>query len=754
MFYILTILVVGLSGIVAQVLLLRELLVSFYGNELTLGIILANWIIAEALGVFIIGKFIDRVKNKINIFIILQIIFSLMLPLSIYLSRTFKILWGIPVGEGIGLYTIFYASFFIILPTSFCHGALFSCACKIYSLHVKESAGSIGKVYSWETIGTIIGGIILTYLFIPYLNSFQIVFVISVSNLIICLFFSRSITKILRYIVLFLIFIIGYLSLSSSINYIHRLSIIRQWRGQQILDYRNSVYGNIAVTKKEKQYTFFYNGIPIITTPHPDITFVQEFGNLPLLFHSHPSDILIISGGAGGLINEVLKHPISKVDYAELDPLIIEMLKKYPSVLSQKELTDKRVNIINLDGRFFVKYTSNQYDIVLIGLSRPLDLTINRLFTQEFFSLVKKRLKHGGILAFCLPGSLTYLSQELKDINACILGGLKKTFGSVKIIPGDYNMFINSSSREIMGIDAALISARISQRHVKTDILIPSYLEYRLNKRWIEWFKQSLVGATRKINQDFLPFAVFQMLILWNKQFSPPIANIFASLKNLNLMPFLILILAITGVLFTIFYRKRTLARLTVAYSIVTTGFFGMLVNLILIFSFQVVYGYLYYRIGILMSIFMAGIAMGSILMTRGMERNKNSVGLFIKLEALIVIFSYVLAWIIARLAGYAYYTYLIFTTLFFIVGLLVGLEFPLASKLYLREKERIGETAGLLYFSDLMGGWLAGMLGGVLFLPVLGVFNSCMVIILLKLSSLFLIGIFSKRLTPPFIQS
>ena len=58
--FIFTILVVGLSGIVAQVMLLRELLVSFYGNELTLGLILANWIISEALGVFIIGKFIGN----------------------------------------------------------------------------------------------------------------------------------------------------------------------------------------------------------------------------------------------------------------------------------------------------------------------------------------------------------------------------------------------------------------------------------------------------------------------------------------------------------------------------------------------------------------------------------------------------------------------------------------------------------------------------------------------------------------------
>ncbi|MDD4894833.1 MAG: fused MFS/spermidine synthase, partial [Candidatus Omnitrophica bacterium] len=376
--FIFIILLVGLSGIIAQVVLLRELLVSFYGNELTLGVILANWIILEALGVFSIGKFIDRARNKVNVFIILQIIFSLMLPVCVYLSRVIKPVLGVPFGEAIGLDKIFYASLFIMLPVSFCHGALFSCGAKIYSLHAKDSAGSIGKIYAWETIGTIIGGVALTYLFIPRLGSFQIVFLISISNLIACLFFFRDTSKIFKYAVSFLILCMAYLALSGGLTRINRLAINKQWRGLEVLDYRNSIYGNIAVIQKENQCTFFYNGLPIITTPYPDITFVQEFANLPLLFHPSPKDILVISGGAGGIINEILKHPVRKIDYAELDPLIIKMLKEYPSEVTHRELSDKRVNIINIDGRFFVRNTPSQYDVVLIGLSEPADLSTNR----------------------------------------------------------------------------------------------------------------------------------------------------------------------------------------------------------------------------------------------------------------------------------------------------------------------------------------------------------------------------------------
>jgi len=97
--FFITVLVIGLSGLVAQGLVLRELLVSFYGNELTLGITLANWILCEAIGVFFLGKLVDRVKNKINVFIILQLIFSLSLPFSIYFAKAFKSMIGIAFGQ-------------------------------------------------------------------------------------------------------------------------------------------------------------------------------------------------------------------------------------------------------------------------------------------------------------------------------------------------------------------------------------------------------------------------------------------------------------------------------------------------------------------------------------------------------------------------------------------------------------------------------------------------------------------------------
>ena len=85
-----SLLIKGLSGIIAQVILMRELLVSFHGNELTLGIILANWLILVAIGSFIIGKTVEKVESKIEVFALFQLFFAVALPMAIYLSRSIQ----------------------------------------------------------------------------------------------------------------------------------------------------------------------------------------------------------------------------------------------------------------------------------------------------------------------------------------------------------------------------------------------------------------------------------------------------------------------------------------------------------------------------------------------------------------------------------------------------------------------------------------------------------------------------------------
>lgn len=755
---ILAILVMGFSGIVAQILLLRELLVTFYGNELSIGIILANWLILEAFGCFFLGKRIEAFKRRIEAFVGLQLIFSLSLPLAVYLTRILKEIIGVTPGEALGLLPILYSSFLILLPISLPHGALFTFGCKIYSQFHKDNAGSIGKVYVYEILGTIVGGIAFTYLLVPYFHSLQMALGVALLNLILCVllllhFWQRN--KLLCSISAVCLLLCAYLVFGQRADVLHQLSVRQQWSGQDVVHYQNSIYGNLVVTKRGEQYTFFSDGIPIITTPTPDITFVEEFVHLPMLAHPKPKEVLVISGGAGGVINEVLKHPVQRVDYAELDPLLLELVEMFPTELTEAELSDPRVNIEYTDGRLFLKRTPRKYDLVLVGLSDPSDLQVNRLFTKEFFWLVKRRLKEEGMLVINLPGSLTYLGEELKNLNGCILNTLKSVYPHVRIIPGDgTNLFLASTSPQVSLINPTQLSQRLNERNLEVNLLTPAHLEYKLHPRWLNWFLRSLEGGTQKINRDFSPLGLFYSLSYWNALFSPYMRGPFRWFEGMKLWHFGIPLAILTLVFLIIRFKVARLAKLSIPLCIATTGFAGMIFDLALIFTFQALYGYVYHWIGLLVTAFMAGAAAGSLWLTSILDRIKRDFGFFLKLELAIVLFAGALPVIFLRFSPYLdrpvvfFLLQMVFLLLSFLSGLLVGAEFPLANKIYLTPPfqrkggtPNLSGTAGLLYGSDLFGGWVGGILGGVVLLPVLGLVGTCMVVIMLKASSLIILA-------------
>jgi spermidine synthase len=760
----LALLMMGLSGIIAQILLLRELLVSFLGNELTLGIILANWLILEAAGSYGLGRSLTKDERRLESYALFQLVFSLALPVAIYLSRTFKNLLVTIPGEAVGFAPIFYSSFLILLPVSIPHGALFSCGCKLYGHYFQEDASAIGRVYVLETIGSIVGGCLITFLLIQRFNSFEIAFAIALINALVSALLLWPIPGRPRFdlrnglwaLSVLLIFVYAYLLPQS--RQIHLASIQSQWRGLTVIHNENSVYGNITVTKQGEQFTFFTDGIPAITAPVPDIASMEDFVHFPMLMHAHPESVLVLSGGAGGIIHEILKHPVKRVDYVELDPLVLKLVKRFSTPLTDEELSDPRVKIHYTDGRFFVNRTTHRYDIIFIGLSSPQELQTNRLFSAEFFSIAHEKMNPRGIIALTAPGSLTYISPELRDLNSCLINTLKHVYPHVRIVPGDTNLFLASDSEELERVTPEEIIRRLGEKKIKTSLMTRGYIEYRLQERWLKWFQQSMETQGEaegvRINSDFHPLGVFFNLSYWNALFSPYLTGIFKWFEGLNLGLALGVAVFWTFSVSTLFFRKRHLSRYAPPYAIFTSGLADMICHLAIIFTFQTLYGYLYHQIGLLITILMAGVALGGFTMTRYLDRIQNLTRLFLISELSFVGFCFILPFVLSIPSYHLERTivynvlYAIFLLVSFLCGTLVGLQFPMATEMYMRTRlgEKIfGQTAGLLYGADLLGGFFGGLLGGVLLLPILGLRETCFLVGILKATSLMLFLLFTR---------
>ena len=168
-----------------------------------------------------------------------------------------------------------------------------------------------------------------------------------------------------------------------------------------------------------------------------------------------------------------------------------------------------------------------------------------------------------------------------------------------------------------------------------------------------------------------------------------------------------------------------------------------MMFDLMIIFTFQSIYGYVFSWIGILVASFMAGAASGALLITTVLGRIVNYLKVFKAIELAIICFAIAFPFVFFAMPTYLgdsqafFFFKMLFLILSFISGFLTGSQFPLANKLYLKKSRSLSETAGLLYASDLLGGWFGGIVGAVVLLPVLGLTGTCITVGLLKLMSL-----------------
>jgi spermidine synthase len=346
-------------------------------------------------------------------------------------------------------------------------------------------------------------------------------------------------------------------------------------------------------------------------------------------------------------------------------------------------------------------------------------------------------------LVLGLPGSLTYSDEELKNLNSCVFNTLKRVFANIRVIPGHgKNLFLSSNSRETLMLDRARILDRLNQRNIETDATIPWRMENKLHKGWQDWFARYVEGRTRKVNSDFHPVGVFYSTAHWNALFAPSLRGVFRQLERLSLGAVAVPLFVLLLLYFLLRARNVRFARASIPFCIVTTGCAGMIFDLMLIFAFQAIYGYVFSWIGLLVAFFMAGAACGAMLTTMIVERTRDCLRWFAGIELAIVCWSF--GWPFLLLAVHSYQgaadVFLLSKVLFLVLslacGLLVGSQFPLANKLYMEKSTGVSRTAGLLYATDLLGGWIGGIAGAVVLLPVLGLVGTGIAVGLVKLTS------------------
>jgi len=707
LFHKLPVIITGLSALITQIIMLREFISVFYGNELVIGIVLANWMLITGMGSYF-GKFSNLLKNKNRIIIISIISIAILPVLTVFLISLLRNVI-FPTGAMLGIIQIFLSSFVLLLPFCFLSGFMFTLFSHLISEEYKQNY--INKVYSYEAIGSIIGGILFNFLFVFFLNTFQSLLILLVIDLAIAFYLSIKYKKrIFSFLIVFLGSTIIFLTLFFNLDNLSRELL---YKNQELVFHKNTPYGDLVITKRGDQLNFYENNLLLFTTNNPSNA--EEAAHYAMVQHSSPKNVLLLSGGISGIIDEILKYDVSRIDYIEINPSIIEIGKKYGFFVEKRQ-----VNVINQDARLFIKNTLDKYDVVLINLPEPNTAQINRFYTSEFFSLVKDKLSPNGIICLSLMSTGNYVSNESVKLNSVIYNTIKQFFNQILIVPGEKNYFI--ASDQALNINIAQL---IQERGIENIYVNQYYLDDQLIDQRSQNILQN-IDKESKINRDFIPLAYFFQIRYWLSYFSSGYW-FFAG--------FFLLLLIIC------------LSRLKpISLGLFTGGFAASSIEILLLISFQIIYGYVFRMTGIIITIFMAGIAIGALYREKIIPI--ASIKNFIRIQFIIGLYSILLPFVLILLKTSSYKPYIlhiIFFLITFFIALIIGIEFSVATGL---QKKKISEIAAELYSIDLLGSAIGALLVSVFIIPVLGIINVGIILGLMNFGSALVSYIKRKQYT------
>jgi len=169
------------------------------------------------------------------------------------------------------------------------------------------------------------------------------------------------------------------------------------FRVSRVLHRERSKYQDIAILDTPVFGRMLVLDGVVQTTVADEFFYHEMIAHVPLFAHPNPRRVLVIGGGDGGTVREVLKHDtVEHVDLVEIDERVIELCRQYLPELSHA-LDDPRVTIHVADGIEYVKTVRDQYDVVIVDSSDPLGPAVG-LFREEFYRDVAAALRDGGLM--------------------------------------------------------------------------------------------------------------------------------------------------------------------------------------------------------------------------------------------------------------------------------------------------------------------------------------------------------------------
>lgn len=223
----------------------------------------------------------------------------------------------------------------------------------------------------------------------------------------------------------------------------------------------------------------------IQTTEADEFVYHEMLTHVPMFGCANPRRVMIVGGGDGGILREVLKHDIEHVDMVEIDRTVVDYCIEHMPTLNDagRIYSDPRASLVIEDAFEFIKREKNRYDVILVDSTDPVGAA-EVLFSETFYHLCRSALNPGGVLAlqdgvpFLQPdeakGSMNLL-RSLGLLARCYAIAVPTYYG------GNMALGYASDDRAVMTPQLETVRARfeksgMSTRHYTPELHVASFV--------------------------------------------------------------------------------------------------------------------------------------------------------------------------------------------------------------------------------------------------------------------------------------
>ena len=376
---------IGAISLLGQAVVLREVAVAFYGNELIYALALGGWLLGSAAGAAYGRRHLPRDEDVRA----LLVAFAVALVAAIVLARGVRILLGNVPGAYLPFGRQLFGLFCCVVPPSLVAGALFQRAAKLRAL----GGRSFANAYAWESAGALAGGAAATLLLAAGVRNLAAGILCAIAAVIAAGFPARGRKGWSFASVVVVLAMLVALARSTALDL-----ALTAWSHPRLVETRDTPYGRLTVTEESGQVAVYQNDALAYESEGTD---AEELVHVAAIQRERPKNVLVLGGAMPGLLPEVLHHAPDSVVDCELDRGVLDVVAAASPASVRGALVDARVRVAIGDPRLLLE-RSGPVDLILVAMPEPSSGGANRFYTREFFDACARRLGPRGVLAFRL----------------------------------------------------------------------------------------------------------------------------------------------------------------------------------------------------------------------------------------------------------------------------------------------------------------------------------------------------------------